>query len=112
MTDTIVYLPQENLEFAHGYPDLPVKDALIDIAAVKNKTCLYLSAVDAIDGKIFTKGARAAAYVGVADSISAAEEISEKEVCGIGGPLFHRKDIGTDRLIQQRIDFMRKLRGE
>lgn len=95
-----------------GYPDQPAKDAVIDIAAVKNKACLYLSAVDAIDGKIFTKGARAAAYVGVADSISAAEEISEKEVCGIGGPLFHRKDIGTDRLIQQRIDFMRRLRGE
>ncbi len=47
----------------------------------------------------------------MADSISAAEEIAEKEVCGIGGPLYHRPDIGTDRLIQYRIDEMRRLRA-
>lgn len=94
-----------------GYPDSPCKDVAIDISAVKNKSCLYLSAVDAIDGKIFATGSRTAAYVGVADSISAAEEISEREVCGIDGPLFHRKDIGTDKLIQLRIDAMRKLRA-
>jgi len=93
-----------------GYPDEPVRGAAIDICAVKNKACLYFSAVDAVDGKILAMGSRAAAYVGVADSISAAEEISEKEVCGIDGPLFHRKDIGTDKLIQLRIDAMRKLR--
>lgn len=93
-----------------GYPEAPIKDVVIDIAAVKNKSCLYLSSVNAIDGKIFATGSRTAAYVGVADSISAAEEISEREVRGIAGPLFHREDIGTDRLIQRRIDEMRKLR--
>lgn len=95
-----------------GYPDKPVKDVVIDIAAVKNKSHLYLSSVNALDGKIFATGSRTAAYVGVADSISAAEEISEKEVCGIAGPLFHRPDIGTDRLIQYRIDEMRRLRSD
>lgn len=94
-----------------GYPDEPVRDAVIDIIAVKNKSRLYLSSVDAKDGKIFATGSRTAAYVGVANSISEAEEISEKEVCGISGPLFHRKDIGTERLIQQRVDEMRRLRA-
>lgn len=94
-----------------GYPDNPVKDAVIDISAVKNKSLLYLSAVNAVDGKIHALGSRAAAYVGVAETISAAEEISEKEVCGIGGPLFHREDIGTEKLIQHRVDDMRRLRG-
>ncbi len=93
-----------------GYPDSPVKNVVIDIAAVKNKSHLYLASVDAVDGKIFATGSRTAAYVGVADSISSAEEIAEKEVRGIAGPLFHREDIGTDRLIQHRIDAMRKLR--
>ena len=93
-----------------GYPDAPVRDVLIDVSAVKNKACLYLSSVDARDGKIYATGSRTAAYVGVAESIPMAEEISEKEVCGISGPLFHREDIGTERLIQQRIDSMRKLR--
>lgn len=94
----------------NGYPDEPVKDVVIDIMAVKNKSNLYLAAVDAVDGKILATGSRAAAYVGVSDTISMAEEIAEKEVRAIDGPLFHREDIGTDRLIQSRIDAMRHLR--
>lgn len=95
-----------------GYPDAPITNVMIDIAAVKNKAQLYLASVDAIDGKIFSTGSRTAAYVGVDHSISAAEIISEREIRGIDGPLFHREDIGTDRLIQRRIDEMRRLREE
>lgn len=94
-----------------GYPEKSIKDMLIDISAVKNKSHLYLSSVNAVDGKIFTAGSRTAAYVGVAPTIPKAEEESEKEVCGIVGPLFHRTDIGTEQLIQRRMDAMRKLRG-
>lgn len=96
----------------NGYPDNPLIDAVIDIAAVKNKANLYLSAVNAVNGKIHATGTRTAAYVGVADNISCAEEIAEKEVRGIDGPLFHREDIGTDRLIQRRIDDMHRLRSQ
>jgi phosphoribosylamine--glycine ligase len=113
--DQVTFLAQATVcKYAvpEGYPDEPVKHVAIDIAAVKNKSRLYLSAVDAQDGKIFATGTRTAAYVGVARSISEAEEISEKEVRGIGGPLFHREDIGTDQLIQRRIDEMRRLRAE
>ncbi len=95
-----------------GYPDDSLSNVPIDIAAVKNKSRLYLSAVNLVDGKILAMGSRTAAYVGVAESISAAEEISEREVRGIGGPLYHREDIGTERLIQRRMDEMRRLRGE
>ena len=35
-----------------------------------------------------------------------AEEIAEKEVSKIKGPLFHRKDIGTTELIQKKINNM------
>lgn len=93
-----------------GYPNSPVKDVAIDIGAVKNKSQLYLAAVNVVDGAILATGSRTAAYVGVADSISAAEKIAEREVRGIGGPLFHREDIGTEKLIQRRIDEMRRLR--
>jgi phosphoribosylamine---glycine ligase len=116
-------LSSDQVQFSHqatvckytvpqGYPNAPIKDVAIDICAVKNKSRLYLSSVNAVDGKIFATGSRTAAYVGVADTISAAEEISEKEVRGIDGPLFHREDIGTDRLIQRRVDEMRKLRSD
>lgn len=93
-----------------GYPDESIKNAPIDIAAVKNKAYLYLSAVDAVDGVLYALGSRTAAYVGVADTISAAEKIAETEVRAIAGPLYHRRDIGTELLIQQRVDAMRRLR--
>lgn len=93
-----------------GYPNDPVKNELIDISAVRDKTRLYLAAVDSVDGKIYATGSRTAAYVGVADNISSAEEIAEKEIRAIGGPLYHREDIGTDRLLRERIDHMMRLR--
>lgn len=95
-----------------GYPDDSIKHAQIDISAVKNKAYLYLSAVDLKDNVLYALGSRTAAYVGVADTITAAEQISEREVCAIGGPLYHREDIGTERLIQQRVDAMRRLRHD
>ena len=96
-----------------GYPDaVNMEGVPIEICAVKNKAHLYLASVNVADGKIYTTGSRTAAYVGVADSISCAEEIAEKEIRGITGPLFHREDIGTDRLIQKRVDEMRRLREE
>lgn len=93
-----------------GYPDAPEIDSPVNISAVKNKAQLYLASVNILDGQIYATGARTAAYVGVAPNISAAEEIAEKEICAIAGPLFHREDIGTDRLIRQRVDEMRRLR--
>jgi len=55
-------------------------------------------------------GSRTVAIVGIADTISEAEKIAEKEVSSIAGPLFHRIDIGTDDVIQKRIDHMESLR--
>lgn len=93
-----------------GYPDDSIKNTPIDISAVKNKAHLYLSAVDMRDGVIYALGSRTAAYVGVADTIPAAEKIAEREIRAIVGMVYHREDIGTERLIQQRVDAMRKLR--
>jgi phosphoribosylamine--glycine ligase len=96
-----------------GYPDeVKESNAAIEISAVKNKARLYLASVNAMDGKIYATSARTAAYVGVENSISAAEEIAEKEIRAIVGPLYHREDIGTDQIIQKRIDEMRRLREE
>lgn len=95
----------------NGYPESPVTDRPIEICAVKNKSQLYLASVNMLGGQIYATGARTAAYVGVAENISAAEEIAEREISAIAGPLFHREDIGTDRLIRKRIDEMRRLRA-
>ena len=62
------------------------------------------------NGKLIEAGSRTVAVVGMAESISAAEQIAEKEVSAVGGPLFHRTDIGTDLLVHQRVKQMELLR--
>ena len=82
-----------------GYPDDPLKNVLVDISKIKNIEQLYLGAVNKVDGKIYATGSRTAAVVGIAETIFAAEEMAEKEIQRISGPLFHREDIGTYELI-------------
>ena len=93
-----------------GYPDNPVKDKPIDVSKIENPDGLFYASVDFKGANLVEAGSRTVAVVGMADSISNAEKIAEKEVSSISGPLFHRKDIGTDELIQKRIDHMRKIK--
>ena len=93
-----------------GYPNSPVKNELINISKIENPDGLFYASVDIQNGKLVEAGSRTVAVVGVADSISNAENIAEKEVSAIAGPLFHRSDIGTDIVIQKRINHMRSLR--
>ena len=93
-----------------GYPDNPVKGELIDLSNIINPDSLFYASVNVQNGKLIESGSRTIAVVGIADSISSAEQIAEKEVSAIGGPLFHRADIGTDALVQKRIDQMKFLR--
>ena len=82
---------------------------LFNIELTLNFARPYAS-VNVQNGKLIESGSRTIAVVGIADSISSAEQIAEKEVSAIGGPLFHRADIGTDALVQKRIDQMKLLR--
>jgi phosphoribosylamine--glycine ligase len=113
----------ENIEFSklatvckyavpEGYPDAPIKNIQIDISAVQNIDQLYLGAVNEVGGKLYATGSRTAAVVGIAETITAAEQIAEKEINRIEGSLFHREDIGTEILIEQRIEHMKSLRPD
>jgi phosphoribosylamine--glycine ligase len=93
-----------------GYPDSPVKNEQIDISKIENTDGLFYASVDIQNGKLIEAGSRTVAVVGMADSISNAEKIAEKKVSAIAGPLFHRSDIGTDMVIQKRINHMKSLR--
>jgi len=46
----------------------------------------------------------------VLEEMTEAEEIAEKCVGFVHGPLFHRKDVGTSELIQKRIDHLKELK--
>ena len=93
-----------------GYPDNPIKGERIFISKENIDNGLFLASVDLKDDSFIESGSRTVASVGVGKTIAEAEVISEKKIKSVKGPLFHRKDIGTDRLIQKRIKFMDSLR--
>ena len=93
-----------------GYPDNPVKGESINVSSVENSDGLFYASVDIKNGSLVEAGSRTVAVVGMADSIAEAEAIAEKEVSSVSGPLFHRSDIGTETVIQDRIDHMNSLR--
>ena len=93
-----------------GYPDSPVRGQPIDISGIENPEGLFYASVDIKNGQLVETGSRAVAVVGIAETISEAEKIAEKEISSAQGPLFHRKDIGTDELVQKRIEHMNLIR--
>ena len=61
------------------------------------------------EGKIFTSTSRAIAVLGIADTLHEAEEIAEKGTAFIQGALFHRTDIGSQEVLDRRINHMNKI---
>ncbi len=115
-------LTKQNVQFANqatvckyavpeGYPDNPMKNFVVDFSRVSDQTNLFLASVHKSDHMLVAAGSRTAACVGIADNIFAAEKKAEYQVSMINGPLFHREDIGTEHLIQDRIAQMTRLRS-
>ena len=92
-----------------GYPNNPSKN--FEVVCNTSLDGLYLAAVQERGGVITATGSRTAAFVGVDPNIVVAERLAEKGVTGIGGNLFHRKDIGTKDLISRRKKHMKKVLG-
>ena len=86
-----------------------MKGATIDVSNIKNHDGLFYASVDFKNGQLVEGGSRAVAVVGMADSISEAEKIAEREVSSIKGPLFHRSDIGTETVVQKRINHINSI---
>ena len=93
-----------------GYPASPLKGKKIDVSSVVDPDGLFFASVDTKNRTLIETGSRTVAFVGIANSITEAEKISESEICRVQGPLFHRKDIGTEKLVQKRIQNMESLR--
>jgi len=97
-----------------GYPKDPSsgQPIKVDETPIKNAgASLYYASVNEKDGQVLTSRSRAVALIGVADSIEGAEKIAEGAMKFIEGPLEHRKDIGTSKLIQRRFEHMKEIRG-
>lgn len=93
-----------------GYPDDPVKDAVVEIGSTGDARVFYSSVYEK-DGKVFTTGSRAIAVLGTADTIQDAEKIAQDGLSALKGRLYSRQDIGTEQLIRKRIRHMEELRA-
>lgn len=94
-----------------GYPDEPIRGEAIDVTQVdQTKVQLFYGAVDQTANGLVLAGSRAVGLVATGATIAEAEQIVEQEIKKITGPVFHREDIGTAALIDERITMLRNLR--
>lgn len=61
---------------------------------------------------MYLSASRAIGIVGIAGDLAEARKIAEEGVKAVKGPVAYREDIGTDALIQKRIDHMKKIRKD
>ncbi|MHA1719310.1 MAG: phosphoribosylamine--glycine ligase [Promethearchaeota archaeon] len=95
-----------------GYPIKPISHSEIKIDEEELKKLgakLYYASVSEEDGKIFTSSSRAIAILGIADTLAEAEKIAEEGTKFIHGSLFHRTDIGTQEVLNKRINHLNKI---
>ena len=96
-----------------GYPTNPAGGTRIDIDEESaGDALLYYASVEERGDGVYTTTSRSFAVVGVAESITTAEETAEEAIAAGGSGLRVRHDIGKPELVQQRIDHMAELRGE
>lgn len=94
-----------------GYPDKQLKDEKIIVGKIPNNSKIYYASVEQKNDGLYTTSSRAVACLGIADNLEKAEKIAEEATKSIKGKLFHRKDIGTKKLIEKRIRHMKTIYG-
>jgi phosphoribosylamine--glycine ligase len=97
-----------------GYPIKPEKDEIITIpksTLEKDDVRTYYAGVSlGDDRKLHLTGSRAIAFVGIAETLDKAESLAENAANSVKGPVRHRTDIGTKKLLDMRIAHMAMLR--
>jgi fusion protein PurCD len=96
-----------------GYPSQP-STGVVDVSDVVESDSLkmYLAAVDQIQGeqqKYRMTGSRAIALVGIGSTLEEAHQHAEDACLRVKGPVRHRADIGTARLIDRRVRHMARI---
>jgi phosphoribosylamine--glycine ligase len=91
-----------------GYPEAPVTGAPLTIGDTGN-ALVYYANVTREEGRLVTQSSRTLAFVGTGDTLAEAESIAEAAAGAVDGRVRHRRDIGTDALLQKRIDHMKEI---
>jgi phosphoribosylamine--glycine ligase len=104
------YIVPKGYGLPQDHPDAQSTSAKIEVGDV-GQARLYYASVDKREDGLYMSTSRAIGVVGIADHLDMAEQIAEKAVGAIRGPVAHRPDIGTGSLIEKRIRNMQKIRG-
>lgn len=91
-----------------GYPAAPKTNSPLAIGDTGNAITYYAN-VEEKDGKLFTLSSRTLAFVGKAPTLAKAEQIAERAASSVTGSARHRRDIGTQALLERRIAHMKEL---
>jgi len=92
-----------------GYPDAPDAGDRLALGTT-GPALLYYANVDEKDGQLFTQTSRTLAFVGIGQTLEAAEESAERGASSVTGRIRHRRDIGTTDLLNKRCNHMKELR--
>ncbi|MBN2157202.1 MAG: phosphoribosylamine--glycine ligase [Candidatus Lokiarchaeota archaeon] len=95
-----------------GYPTNPVKNQPIQVdekSLDELGILYYYASVDKRGEKVVTTGSRTMGLLGIGSSLNEAEKKAELATQFVKGPLYHRKDIGTQELLEKRIAHMKKV---
>ena len=71
---------------------------------------LYYANVEKKDGNLVTQTSRTLAFVGIGETLEHAERAAEQAASEVKGAVRHRRDIGTQELLDRRIAHMKELR--
>jgi len=94
-----------------GYPNSSVKNEKITIGKIPKDARLYYASVDERGDGLYLSSSRAIACLGIANNLEKAERIAEEATKAVRGPVFHREDIGTKKLIEKRIKHMEQIQN-
>jgi len=97
----------------YGYKSMVDEKITVDEAHImKSGARLFYASVNKEVGYVTTTSSRSLAVVGIASSIYDAEKVTERALKGIQGDhIYIRHDIGTNELVEKRIQHMKELRG-
>jgi len=93
----------------NGYPNNPLANQKIEIKKTPSNARIYYASVEQREGNLYTTSSRAIACLGIAENLEKAEKIAEQATSSVKGKLFHRKDIGTKKLVEKRIRHMKEI---
>ena len=91
-----------------GYPAAPQVNKPLFLGDT-GKAILYYANVEETAGALKTLTSRTLAFVGKAPTLAEAEAIAEHAASGVTGSVRHRRDIGTQALLDRRIAHMKEL---